>query len=202
MRLLTTAALTEINKLATDSACLILLEIGLDPIIRLVGNNEDVTWNSATWQAFPFELSTVGESGKGEIAAVVVRVSNITGEIQQRLEAADGAHGTTVTIRVINTTASGADTCELELTFILDRSDYDESWISFHLTGANCLTRRTPRHRYLKNFCRFQDRYGGIECGISAATKITYPACNGTQANCIERGNAARFGGFPWMPEL
>lgn len=203
MRTLSTASLIEKNKLATSSAWLALLEILIgETTIRLVANNEDVTWDSETWQAFPFEIDSIDESGKSEIPAVTVKVSNVTGEIQQMLESADGANGTPVIIRVINTSSSTSTEPELELNYVLDSADYDEQWIRFKLTGGVCLTRRVPRARYLKNFCRFSGNYGGIECGISAATKATYPTCDGTYDQCAERGNAIRFGGFRWMPRL
>lgn len=198
MRTLSTAALIEKNKIATDSAWLILLEIGLDPVIRLVSNNEDILWNGYTWQAFPFELDAVGETGKGEIPAVAVKISNVTGEVQRIIEAEDGANGTSVTIRVINTAVT-TTTPELEMSFKLDSIGYDEQWMTFKLTGSNCLTRRVPRRRYLRDFCPFA--YGGIECGVSAATVASFPTCDRTAANCIERGNYNRFGGFQWMPE-
>jgi len=200
MRTLSTAALIEKNKLSTDSAWLILLEVTIGATtLKLVANNEDILWNGDTWQAFPFELDTVGETGKGEIPAVVVKVSNVTGEVQNLLEANGGANGVPVVIRVINTEAT-TTTAELELSFVVESSTYDEQWLTFRLTGANCLTRRVPRRRYLKNFCPFV--YGGIECGVSAVTMAIYPTCNRTSANCTKRGNSTRFGGFPWMPEL
>lgn len=200
MRTLSTAALIEKNKLSTDSAWLILLEVTIGAtVLKLVANNEDILWSGDTWQAFPFELDTVGETGKGEIPAITVKVSNVTGEVQRLLEANDGANGVPVVIRVINTDVT-TTTPELELSFVVESSTHDEQWITFRLTGANCLTRRVPRRRYLKNFCPFV--YGGIECGVSAATMATYPTCNRTSANCTERWNFTRFGGFPWMPEL
>lgn len=200
MRTLSTAALIEKNKLSTDSAWLILLEVTIGAtVLKLVANNEDILWSGDTWQAFPFELDTVGETGKGEIPAITVKVSNVTGEVQRLLEANDGANGVPVVIRVINTDVT-TTTPELELSFVVESSTHDEQWITFRLTGANCLTRRVPRRRYLKNFCPFV--YGGIECGVSAATMATYPTCNRTSANCTERWNFIRFGGFPWMPEL
>ena len=200
MRTLSTAALAEKNKLASSGAWIVLLEIGLTTIVRLASSNEDIAWDGETWQAFPFELSTVSETGKGEIPAVIVKVSNVTGEIQQLLEASDGAHGTSGVIRVINTEASTATECEFEQAYILESSQYDDMHVSFNLTGSNCLTRRVPRRRYLKNFCPFV--YGGTECGVSAATVSSYPACNKTFDECTTRGNFARFGGYPWIPEL
>lgn len=200
MRTLSTAALIEKNKLATDSAWPTLLEVTIGAtILKLTSNNEDLLWNGDTWQAFPFELDTVGETGKGEIPAITVKVSNVTGEVQRLLEANGGANGVPVIIRVLNTKVT-TTTPELELSYVVESSTHDEQWITFRLTGANCLTRRVPRRRYLKNFCPFA--YGGIECGVSAATMTTYPTCNRTSANCAERGNSTRFGGFPWMPEL
>lgn len=200
MRTLSTAALIEKNKLATDSAWLILLEVTIGATtLKLVANNEDILWNGDTWQAFPFELDTVGETGKGEIPAITVKVSNVTGEVQRLLEANDGANGVPVVIRVINSKVT-TTTPELELSFVVESTTHDEQWITFRLTGANCLTRRVPRRRYLKNFCPFA--YGGIECGVSAVTMAIYPTCNRTSVNCTERGNSTRFGGFPWMPEL
>ena len=125
MRTLSTAALIEKNKLSTDSAWLILLEVTIGATtLKLVANNEDILWNGDTWQAFPFELDTVGETGKGEIPAVIVKVSNVTGEVQNLLEANDGANGVPVVIRVINTEAT-TTTAELELSFVVESSAYD-----------------------------------------------------------------------------
>lgn len=200
MRTLSSASLIEKNKLATDSAWLILLEIGFAEPIQIIANNEDILWDSKTWQAFPFEVDTIGESGKGEITSIGVKVSNVTGEVQQIVESLNGANNTPVIIRVINT-ATASTTPDLELNFVVDSSSFDEQWLTFKLTGGVCLTRRVPQWRYLQNFCRFTERYGGIECGVSAATKVTFPTCNGTNANCIERGNAIRYGGFRWMPK-
>lgn len=200
MRLLSTAAIKEINKVATDSVTMALLEIQLADPIKLAANNEDILWDGDTWQAFPFEIDKVTEPGKSEIPSTVVKVCNLTGEVQEALEAANGAGGTPVIIRVINTAVSGS-TPELELKFILDHASYDEEWVSFHLIGGVCLTRRVPRWRYLQGFCRFAENYGGIECGVSAATKTTFPSCDGTWEQCVARSNSTRFGGFRSMPK-
>lgn len=198
---ISSAAIAEKNKIATDSVWVALIEIQLPgETLRLCANNENLSWNSQTWQKYPVELGVINDSGKGEIPAVTVKVSNVTGEIQQYLEAADGADGSVVIIRVINTQASSNTQAELELSFVLDSSSFDEETIVFKLTGGNCLTRRVPARRYLSNFCPFN--YGGVRCGVSAATQTTYTTCNKTYANCTERSNQTRFGGFKWMPKL
>ncbi len=54
---LSSIAIEEKNKLATDSVFLICLEItipGVAEPVRVVRNNEDLTWQGETWVAFPF----------------------------------------------------------------------------------------------------------------------------------------------------
>lgn len=201
MRLVSSSFIAEKNKIAADSATLVLLEIKLAAMtLRLAANNDSITWNSHTWQAFPFEIDTLDEAGKGEIPTIAIRLSNETTEVQQYLEAENGAAGAEITIRVINTAASSSTEAELELSLVLDSADWDEHFITFRLTGPNCLARRVPERRYMKDFCPF--KYGDIRCGVSASTMSTYPTCNGTYAHCQQRGNHPRFGGFPWMPKM
>lgn len=53
-----------------------------------------------------------------------------------------------------------------------------------------------------RDFCAWAKRYKGPECdpddNINATT---YPTCNGTLADCRERGNSRRYGGFPSIPK-
>jgi phage-related protein len=198
MRELTPASILEMGKVATDSVWLVLLEIDIGTeTLYLVGNNEDILWNSITWTAFPFQIETLAEAGKGEVNEVAIKVSNVTTEIQQKLELADGASKAPVTLRVINTESTVDGQSELEMSYVLKSSSWDEKNINFKLTGGNCLTRRTPPSRYLKNFCRFE--FLDIRCGLASSAFTT---CNKTHANCVERGNEQRFGGVKWMPKL
>jgi lambda family phage minor tail protein L len=53
-----------------------------------------------------------------------------------------------------------------------------------------------------RNFCAWARRYKGPECDpTDAINGTTYPTCNGTLADCRERGNTRRFGGFPSIPK-
>lgn len=200
MQIISSNAIAEKNKLNANSVWVVLLEIQISQslTIRLAANNENITWNGQTWYAFPFTLDTVGETGKGEIPTVQVSVSNVTGEILTYLEQADGANNSPVIIRVINTEASSNNQAELELSYVLHSTSFDQSNIKFDLTGAACLTRRVPTGRYLKNFCRF--KYNDANCGVSASVYANYPKCDHTFGDCQTRQNSARFGGFPWMP--
>jgi phage-related protein len=200
MLVISSAAIAEKNKVAQTGVWLILLEIQLPgETIYLAANNENISWNGQTWIAFDFEVDVIGEAGKGEIPSVAVKVCNITGEIMQRVEANNGVNKTPVILRVINTEVTGT-TPELALSYKVKDSSDDEKWLTFRLSGGNCLTRRTPERRYLPDFC--QVNYGSIRCGVTAATMASFPTCDGTRANCEERGNIKRFGGFPWIPKL
>ena len=197
---LSAAAILEKNKIAGDSCWPVLVEIqipGQDPV-RVCNNNENLTWNGETWIAFPFELDELQEAGKGEIPSVALRVSNVTQELQYYIEQAGGGVDFPVILRVVNSKHLDITTPELELSFICTGCKYDAYWITFTLGGDAKLTRRVPERRYLKDFCPFQ--YGGIECGVADATKVTYPTCAKTLTQCRQRSNSTRFGGEPGIP--
>lgn len=70
----------EKNKLNSDSVWLVLLEItipSVTEVIRIVNNNEDITWNGQTWQRFPFDIDTISENSNGEISQFTIKVSNV-----------------------------------------------------------------------------------------------------------------------------
>lgn len=194
---LSPAAFLEKNRLASDGAWLVLLEIavfGLDQAIRVVRNTEDVEWPSGSgrvWTAFPFELDEIGEDSKGEVPRVVVRVSNVTRAVQAYLEQADGGVGASVTIRVVHGAHLDLPDPEVELVFEALEARTDSRWAEFTLGAANPFRRRFPQNRALKNFCRF--KFKSPECGYVGEVQ----ACGKTLAECRELNNSRRFGGFP-----
>lgn len=197
---LSAAAILEKNKLAGDSCWPLLVEITIPsaPVLRLCNNNDDLTWDGETWTAFPFELDEIQDTAGGELPQVVLRVSNVTQELQSYLEDNDGGVDVPITLRVVNSEHLDEVNPELELTFTCTACKYDVNWVYFTL-GANLrLNRRVPERRFLKDFCPF--RYGGVECGVVSATVTLYPGCLKTLAQCRERTNSTRFGGEPGMP--
>lgn len=194
---LSSAAIIEKNKLTSDGAWILLAEIYVMPgvILRLCRNTEDITWNGETWTAFPFELEAPRQSGGGEIPNFTVKVSNVTRTIEGYLEQAGGGVGATVRLMVIMSNHLDLTSPELDEEFSVQSTSYDEQWVTFTLTGAVNLFRRVPLRRFLKNFCPFQ--YKGPECKSSS----NLPTCDKSFAACKERGNAARFGGEPAIPQ-
>ncbi len=202
MLTLSQAAIIEKNKIASDNAWLILLEITIPPtatgvpiVLRLVRNTEDITWNCLLWTAFPFELDPPKQSGNGELPNFTVRVSNITRTVEGYLEQAGGGIGAQVRMMVVLSAHLEQTTPELDEEFSVQSVSYDENWVSFVLTGGVNLFKRVPLRRFLKNFCPYQ--YKGPECKSTSS----YASCNKSFADCKLRGNETRFGGEPGIPQ-
>ena len=203
MLTLSQAAILEKNKIESSNVWLILLEItipstntGEVPIVlRLVRNTENIIWNQLLWTAFPFELDPPKQSGSGELPNFTVRVSNVTRTIEGYLAQAGGGVGANVRIMVVMSEHLDLTTPELDEQFSVQSVNYDENFVSFVLSGAVKLFRRVPLRRFLKNFCPFQ--YKGPECRALSS----FDTCNKSFKDCQARGNAARFGGEPGIPQ-
>ena len=201
MLTLSEAAILEKNKIESNNAFLILLEITIPVenevplVLRLVRNTEAIMWNGQTWTAFPFEIEPPRQSSNGEMPNFTIKVSNVTRTIEGYLEQAGGGIGADVRILVVMSEHLDLTTPELEEFFSVQSVSYDEKFVSFVLTGAVRLFKRIPFRRYLKNFCPFQ--YKGAECKCTSG----YTTCNKSLADCRLRGNSERFGGEPGIPQ-
>jgi len=198
---LSAGAIAQKNNIGAPSAWLVLLEIQIpgdwEPLC-LTNNNENVTWDGKTWQAFPFDLEPLRENTGTEVPVASVRVSNVTRDVLNYLELADGAIDFPCIIRVVNSEVLGSATPELELEYVVRKITYDTQWVVFTLGGSQHIARRTPERRYMKDFCPFA--YGKIECGAATATVTTYPTCDKSLVQCRERSNSIRYGGHPGIP--
>lgn len=191
---LSTAAIIEKNKVSTDGVYLLLLTIRYkkeDPI-RLVLNNEEITFKGDTYYPYYFSLSDV-KRASSEMPSATLSVSNITGTIQKLLEAYDGAGGAKVKVAVINTNLS--DEILEEENFVVTGSTAKKDVISLKLGCSMSLDKRFPSYRIMKDWCPF--KYKGIECGCTSPLAT----CNKTIIDCRERGNSQRFGGCPTVPQ-
>lgn len=196
---LSSAAKLEKNKLQGSGPWITLLELVLPDAttIRVCDNLSDVTWPATggyLWQAFPFELDVVANSPRGELPSVALRISNVTRIIQGYLESADGAIGAVVTLRVVHASHLDLTTPELMETFDVTAAAADATWVTATLGAANPLLCRFPRHRYLRDHCRWI--YKSAECAYSG--ELT--TCKRTLADCRLHSNTVRFGGFPGIP--
>lgn len=191
------AATLEKNKIESGTAWLILLEIEVTPYItlRLVRNTEDIEWNGETWTAFPFEFDPPKQTSAGELPNFQLRVSNITRTVEGYLEQSGGGVGASVRVMVVMSSNLENTHPELDEEFSVQSTSYDAEWVTFTLSGAVNLFRRVPLRRFLKNFCPF--KYQGPECRAQSG----YTTCDKSLAACRLRGNEARFGGEPAIPQ-
>lgn len=206
---LSSIALAEKNKMATDSVFLVCLRIvipGIDDPVRIVNNAENITWQhpedtqAETYAAFPFEINEISDSSSGEIPRVDIQVSNVSRVMDQYLQLyddyvkANGYTPVTVSICVVNTKVITADpdaAPEVEHTFELKQPKCDAQWATFTLSAGNPYLRRFPQNRILRNHCRF--RFKSSRCGYAGAETT----CDHTLITCRARNNSERFGGAP-----
>lgn len=203
MRILSSVAIQEKNKLGTDSVFHVLIAVtipGEAQPVRVTSNNESVTWDGQTWTPFPFEMDEIVEESKGEVPSIVLRVGNQSRVMEQYIQAYDsycktnGFSPITCDLYVVNSKNLGSATSEVQHTFDLKQIGTDAEWASFNLGANNPWSRRAPLNRILRNQCRWI--FKGSECGYAGATTT----CNKTLTACraVAGGsNSKRFGGFP-----
>jgi lambda family phage minor tail protein L len=191
---LSTIAKMEKNKISSDGAWLVLLEVTLptqgddlenteatasdatekvtashDLVMRIVRNNEDIVWNGHTWVGFPFDLDEVTENSDGELPQLTLKVSNVSRVVQQYLEQTNGGVGATVKLYAVYSQYLDQP-AEIEETFSVYAVKCDAYWVHFTLSGDYPTKRRIPEYRYLKDCCPFV--YGGVECGVDKSALL------------------------------
>jgi len=204
---LSAVAYLEKNALSSTGAWLVLLEIKTvgGTTFRIVQNTEDVTWpvnDGNEYIAFPFELDEIGETSKGEVPQVVIKVSNVSRVMQTHMEEEDGMVDAEITLRVVHsthvTTASlggGVHNATPEVTLNLDILDSgaDSLWASFILGANNPFRMRFPKNRVMKNFCKHKIFKGG-RCQYTGDEVD----CNRALTTCRNiMNNSENFGGAP-----
>jgi len=207
---LSAGAFIEKNKLSTTQAWLVLLEITMPDttVVYLVANSEDVTWpvtSGDTYTAFPFELDEIGDTSKGEVPSVGLKVANASRVLEPYLEDQDGLVDSEVVIRIVNsmhvtTTALGAGannpTAEIELTYNIIATVADSMWVTFTLGSVNPWNKRFPRNKMWRNTCRFKEFKGALckYAGAETSCDRTLETCRDTMANSINFGGAPGVG--------
>ncbi len=159
----------EKNKVASNSAWLVLLEIKLNNVenttFRLVRNTEDIVYKDETYTAFPFELEPATLDSKGTIPSVELKVSNISHILQPFLLELRGGVGSTVLITVVNSALLTENFSELEMEFLITGTYTDRSSVVFRLGAINPLLQRFPLYKYIGQHCRW--KFQSVECGYT-----------------------------------
>lgn len=192
---LSTAAIIEKNKVATDGVFLLLLTIAYkdEEPIRLVFNTEKITFKGNTYYPYNFQLSSVKQNST-ELPTATLTVGNITGTIQRILDLYNGAGGAKVNVSVINTNIS--DEILDEENFVIVSATTKKDTIDIKLGCGITLDKRFPSYRIMKDWCPF--KFKGTECGC---TNAQFASCGKSLTDCRKRGNSKRFGGCPTIPQ-
>lgn len=194
MLVLSSAAIAEKNKISSTGAWLQLLEITFlgQSTIRLVYNNEDITWDGNTYQGYPILVGALSEDGKGGLPTFAIRVSNVGRSLEPYIDASNGGIGASLRLLVVHSDLLAAATAEIDETFENMACSVDPLWVTFKLGSENPMRKRSPKDRYLKDHCRYKE-FKGTMCGYAGPEST----CNRTFIRCKQLNHAARFGGFP-----
>ena len=190
----------EKNKLNTDSSFLCLLDITIPSVaetVRIVNNNEDITWNSENYQAFPFDIDEISESANAELSQFSIKVgnaNNIVGQYVRQYEAyikEFGFQAITCTLYVVNTKDLDNTEPIYSTNLILSSSNVTAIEVTFTVSARDLFRVRTPLHRMFPNSCRFA--FKSTQCGYIGSENN----CDKTLFSCQGYGNSDRYGGFP-----
>ena len=192
------------NKIASADPILCLLEITLTDTgqtkIYICHNIENITWNSKTWTAFPFQIDLPKISSKGEIPYWTIRLSNVTRVFQAYMEQLNGAVGSEVIMRFVDAghLDKGNDAVYIEIIREVLASECDAQWITFKLGTQNLLRKRFPEERYIASHCLWVSHFKGAECSYSGNAT----SCDGRLETCRSYGNSRRFGGKAGLSKI
>ncbi|HEV7284693.1 MAG TPA: hypothetical protein VGN75_07530 [Kaistia sp.] len=198
-RHLSVATAIEKNRIASLVAFVICLEIEVkDPetgafveMLRFVHNDETLVYRGQTYLAGNFDLDVRQEAGSAP--QLTLAVTDISQEIEARMQQYGGGIGFQVRFMVVNT-GNLDQPPEVDETALVVGASSKEYVATFELGAENPLMMRFPFRRQFRDRCPW--RYKGPECGYTGSL----PGCDYTLqgANgCAVHQNSRRFGGFP-----
>lgn len=188
------------NQLSTNDPVVLLLQLDVpslvDPI-RLARNNEDVVWNTFTYQAFPFTIDDLNDTADGEIPEVSIKLANASRAIEKYLIDYDywlklNTHIPIVaTISIVSTADLANTTPVASFEFEVSHFQTNSEVATFFLVQKNIYALRFPPNRAVRK-CRW--KFGSVQCGVVPGVG---EICNKTLTACRGYNNETRFGGFP-----
>lgn len=188
------------NLMGSTEPVIMLLELVVpslvDPI-RLARNNEDVTWNTVLYQAFPWTIDDIADSADGEIPQVNIQIANASRAIEKYLIDYDvwlklNSHVPIVaTISIVSTADLLNATPIASFEFEVSHFNANAKTATFFLTQKNIYALRFPPNRAVRK-CRW--KFGSVQCGVTPTAGQT---CNKTLTDCRAYNNEGQFGGFP-----
>lgn len=200
---LSVATAIEKNRIASDKAFVLLLDVeivdelgNVGETIHLARNSEDVLYKGTDYTASNFSVKLnldISEEPKLEVTA-----EDPTGVLRQKMEQYAGAAGFPVTLTVVNT-GNLDQPPEIQESFKVVSSSASGYQVTFTMGIDNPVAQRFPNRIQWQNQCSY--RYKGTRCkyaGPLATCDFTYQGPNG----CKAHANQANFGGFLGLQNL
>lgn len=177
-------------------------------VMRLAEYDQDVTWNSKTWRAYPMEHSEIQVGTDGDLPRMSVTLHDPARFVAALMESGQGFVGNDVTTYLVHKGSLGASDY-LTWKWRVSTATVAEV-VTFQLVLAGLNDVKRPADTMSPNRCRH--RFGGEMCGYVLNAAAAYTDCDKTMADCILRGQdmearnlpklqPGRFGGFPGLPE-
>lgn len=202
-RHLSVATVIEKNKIASDKAFVVLLEIDIYDeqgtfveVLRIARNPEDVTYRTFVYKAanFSFDLKLETDSEP----SLDIQADDPSGFLREKMELYGGGLGFECRLLVVNT-GNMNQSPEIEEEFEVVGASAENYTISFSLGVTNTLSVRFPRRTQMRDQCPL--RFKGTLCkyaGPDATCSYTYDGVNG----CRSKGNQVNFGGFRGLQNI
>jgi phage-related protein len=197
-RHLTVASAIDKNKIASENVWLVLCTITVRDewdneieTLRIVKNNEDVTYQGQVFTAAEFDLDF--STAANEEPNMTFSAVDPTGAIRDRMEDYNGGVGFGVVLTIVNTGNMGAEP-EIEEEFDVLAATAPGINVSWTLGAENPLKYQFPYRRQYRDRCPWV--FKGKRCkyvGAATACDFTLNGPNG----CRVKSNTKNFGGFP-----
>lgn len=191
----------EKNLSSSDNAMLVALEIDvIDPnsqvvieVLRVVRNNEEITWNNKFFAPADFDLEM--KHAAGELPSVTIGIKDYTLAVQQKMQDYGGGVGFTVRVIVINS-GNLMGPPELIETFKVTGASAADYIVNWTLGALDPSRLRFPRRTQWTDRCSWQ--FKSEDCaykGLDSSCDLTLQGPNG----CGKKGNERNFGGCPGL---
>jgi len=167
---------------------------GLGNDLRFAAYDQDVVFDSKTYQKFPIRHDFVGENTSGEVDVLKIQISNISREIQSYLETYD-LRGKRVSVTTVFANLLDDPTTFRQDTYYIDSYGANVETVEFNCTSKfDLMKTELPARKFWRNYCGW--KFKSVQCGYAGAETH----CNKTFQRCGELNNKTRFGGFPSIP--
>lgn len=196
---LTAVVKSDKNKLTSDSVYLIALEINVPTLeipIRIVSNNENITWQGNLYSRFPFELEEISETSTNERSLFKIKASNINNIIGEYLRAYDvyvkknGFEPVEIELYVLNTNDLDSGIPIVNYTLEMNKFSLNTFEITFFVSSKDIYKVSVPMNSMYPNNCRFN--FKSVQCGYNG----TQAMCDKSLKRCKALNNSSRYGGF------